>query len=91
MLGETLEDGSGLEAGQTIVIETYGLSDGCDTTLRLYGSTNPERFNHKRLFPAWTGLEFSKPSFADVAGFILCFIGTFAIIGLAVWVASIGS
>ncbi|XAM00438.1 PPC domain-containing protein [Phycisphaeraceae bacterium D3-23] len=32
-----------LEAGQTVVIETYGLSDGCDTTLHLYGSTNPER------------------------------------------------
>ena len=52
---------------------------------------NPDRYDHKRLFPAWTGLEFSRPTVADVAGFIICFIGTFAIIGLAVWVASIGS
>ncbi len=52
---------------------------------------DPDRFNEKRLFPQWTGLEFSKPKVNDVVGFIVCFFGTFAIIGLAIWVASIGS
>ncbi|MFI4862451.1 MAG: PPC domain-containing protein [Phycisphaerales bacterium JB063] len=32
-----------LEAGQTIVIETFGLSDGCDTVIALRKSTNPEQ------------------------------------------------
>ena len=53
--------------------------------------TEPDRFNGKRLFPAWTGLEFSKPKLNDVVGFIVTFVGTFAIIALAIWVASIGS
>lgn len=51
----------------------------------------PDRFDDRRLFPAWTGLEFSRPSLVDIGGFILCFLGTFAIIALAIWVASIGS
>lgn len=31
------------QAGQRVVIETYGLSEGCDTIVQLFGSTDPER------------------------------------------------
>ncbi len=31
------------QAGQRVVIETYGLSENCDTVVQLFGSTDPER------------------------------------------------
>ena len=46
--------------------------------------------NSRRLFPN-SNFEFQKPTTADVVGFVLCFILCFAIIGLAVWAAGLGS
>jgi SSS family solute:Na+ symporter len=50
---------------------------------------NPEALDHKRLLPG-TQLEFQKPTLADVAGFVICFIVCFLFVGLAIWVARIG-
>lgn len=51
---------------------------------------DPEQFESQKLFPG-TSLEFSKPTVADVVGFVVCFLACFGIIGLAIIVASIGS
>ena len=51
---------------------------------------DPSRFDDKRLFTC-LGLEIQKPGFVDVAGFVLGFLTCFAIIGLALWLASLGS
>ena len=51
---------------------------------------DPSRFDDKRLFP-FLGLEIQKPGLADVAGFVVGFLVCFAIIGLTLWLASLGS
>jgi hypothetical protein len=48
------------------------------------------RFDHKRLLP-FAGLEIQKPKVLDVAGFVVAFAICFAIIGLTVWLANLGS
>ena len=50
---------------------------------------DPSRFDGKRLLPI-LGLEIQKPAFVDIAGFVLGFLTCFAIIGLALWLASVG-
>ncbi len=49
-----------------------------------------EAMERKKLFPG-TSFEFQRPNRMDVLGFVLCFVACFAIIGLAVLAASIGS
>ncbi len=51
---------------------------------------NPEATEKNKLFPG-SSLEFYKPSATDVIGFVVSFGVCFAIIGLAVWIATIGS
>ena len=51
---------------------------------------SPDLCEQKKLFPG-SSLEFQRPSWVDVIGFIACFAACFGIIGLAVWLASIGS
>ena len=51
---------------------------------------DPSRFDDKRLLP-FLGLEIQKPGLVDVAGFVIGFLICFSIIGLAVWLASLGS
>lgn len=51
---------------------------------------DPSRFNQKRLFP-FLGLEFQRPKFTDVAGFVICFLVCFGLIWLTVWLAKLGS
>ena len=51
---------------------------------------DPTRFDHRRLFPG-TGLEFQKPRVSDVIGFVACVAVCFGIVGLAIWMASIGA
>ena len=51
---------------------------------------DPTRFDHRRLFPG-TSLEFQKPRVSDVVGFVTCVAVCFGIMGLAIWMASIGS
>ena len=51
---------------------------------------DPTRFDHKKLFPG-TGLEFQRPSLLDAGGFILCLLTCFAIIGVVLLLAEIGS
>ena len=50
----------------------------------------PTRFDHRKLFPG-TSLEFQRPGIVDIGGFILCFVICFAIIGLVLLVAQIGT
>ncbi len=50
----------------------------------------PELCEQKKLFPG-SSLEFQRPNWVDVVGFVACFAACFAIIGLAVWLGSIGS
>jgi len=50
---------------------------------------NVEALEQRKLFPG-SSLEMQKPTRADWVGFVVCFGVCFAIIGLAVWVASIG-
>ena len=50
----------------------------------------PEANEAKKLFPG-TSLEFQRPSWVDIAGFFACFAVCFGVIGLAVWLARIGS
>jgi solute:Na+ symporter, SSS family len=50
---------------------------------------NPDRFNHLKLFPR-SDWEMSRPKFWDITGFLLTFLACFAVIGLAIWVASLG-
>ncbi len=49
----------------------------------------PRRFEHRKIFPN-SDFEMLKPNRLDVAGFVLTFAATFAIVGLAAWVAGIG-
>ena len=51
---------------------------------------DPSRFDDRRLF-RFGGLEIQKPKLVDVAGFFLAFGICFAIIGLTVWLANLGS
>ena len=51
---------------------------------------DPSRFNKKRLFP-FLGLEFQRPKFTDIAGFVVCFLICFGLIWLTVWLAKLGS
>jgi len=50
----------------------------------------PNRFDDRKLFPG-SQLEFQRPTKMDVWGFIGCFAICFAIIGLVLWVAKIGT
>ena len=50
----------------------------------------PEKLEHRKLFPG-TSLEIQRPTFADVAGFVICLAICFGIVYLAVLVASLGS
>ena len=50
----------------------------------------PNRFDDRKLFRN-SSLEFLKPKFIDVFGFILTLLACFAVIGLILWVAGIGS
>ena len=51
---------------------------------------NPARFDHKKLLPG-TSLEFQRPGLLDIGGFVLCFATCFAVIGLVLLVAHIGT
>ncbi len=51
---------------------------------------HPQQFESQKLFPG-SDLEFYRPSRADLVGFLISFVVCFAIIGLAVWVAHLGS
>jgi len=50
----------------------------------------PTRFDHKKMFPN-TNLEIQKPTFVDVAGFVVSVGICFLFLALATWLASIGS
>jgi solute:Na+ symporter, SSS family len=50
----------------------------------------PDRFAHRKLFPK-SDFEFLRPGWVDIGGFVLTFAMCFLIIGLAVWIARIGS
>ena len=52
--------------------------------------TDVSRFEKSKLFPG-TDLEFSRPSFKDIFGFVGTFALCFMIIGLAIWIATIGA
>lgn len=62
-----------------------------DETEMALSYDDPARFDDRRLFPARFGLEFQKPTVADVVGFIACVAMCFVIVWLAVAIASIGS
>ncbi len=49
----------------------------------------PDRFDQKRLTGV-LGLEFQRPKFSDVLGFVVCFLVCFALIGITVWLAKLG-
>ncbi|NQT15513.1 MAG: sodium:solute symporter family protein [Planctomycetes bacterium] len=51
---------------------------------------DPSRFDHKRLVSRF-GLEMQRPNREDIVGFVVCFLICFALIGLTIWLASIGS
>lgn len=51
---------------------------------------DPAHLERAKLFPG-TNLEFGRPTWIDITGFVLSFLGTFGIIWLAVWVAGIGA
>ncbi|MBT3567779.1 MAG: sodium:solute symporter family protein [Opitutae bacterium] len=51
---------------------------------------NPDRFDKNKLFPN-SNLEFQRPTKYDVIGFLICFALCFAIIGLVLLVAQIGT
>tara|TARA_B100001123_G_scaffold250770_1_gene279900 strand:- start:938 stop:2932 length:1995 start_codon:yes stop_codon:yes gene_type:complete len=50
----------------------------------------PQRFDDQKLFPN-TQLEIQRPTQMDIFGFIGCFAMCFAIIGIVLWVAKIGT
>ena len=50
----------------------------------------PSRFDQRKLFPG-TSLEFQRPGIVDIGGFVICFVMCFAIIGLVLLVAQIGT
>jgi len=52
--------------------------------------THPDRFDKNKLFPN-SNLEFQRPTKYDVIGFLICFALCFAIIGLVLLVAQIGT
>ncbi len=51
---------------------------------------NPTRFDDRRLLPG-TDWEFMKPRTKDIVGFLVSVAACFVIIGLLVWIASIGA
>ncbi len=51
---------------------------------------NPWRFDDRRLIP-YFGLEFQKPRPIDAIGFVGVFVACFAIIGLVLWMAKLGT
>ena len=51
---------------------------------------DPQRFDHKKLFPG-SSFEFQRPGKADIVGFLISCLGVVGVILLALWVASIGS
>jgi solute:Na+ symporter, SSS family len=51
---------------------------------------NPQRFDDRRLFPK-TQLEFVRPRPKDVIGFLVCIVICLAIIGLLMWLATLGA
>lgn len=51
---------------------------------------NPSRFDDKRLFTRF-GLEMQRPNRGDIVGFVVCFLICFALIGVTIWLASIGT
>jgi len=51
---------------------------------------NPDRFNHKRMFPGGN-LEFQKPTRADVVGFVSSFGICFLFVWLAIWLTQLGN
>lgn len=51
---------------------------------------NPQRFDDRRLFPN-TQLEFVRPKTKDVVGFLTCVAICVAIIGLLMWLATLGA
>ena len=53
-------------------------------------AADPAALEAKKLFPG-TSLEMQRPSWFDVIGFIVCFVICFGVIGVAVWVAQIGT
>ena len=50
----------------------------------------PDRFNDRKLFPG-SNSEFERPTKMDFRGFVGCFVICFAIIGMVLWVARIGT
>ena len=50
----------------------------------------PDRFNDRKLFPG-SNWEFEQPTKMDFWGFVGCFVICFAIIGMVLWVARIGT
>lgn len=48
---------------------------------------NPSRFDDKRLFK-FGGLEFNRPNFVDVAGFVVSFALCVGVVALLVWIAN---
>ena len=50
----------------------------------------PDRFNDRKLFPG-SNWEFERPTKMDFWGFVGCFVICFAIIGMVLWVARIGT
>ena len=51
---------------------------------------NPEALEAKKLFPG-TNFEFQRPTLTDWLGFLVCVAICFMIIGIAVWVTSLGA
>lgn len=51
--------------------------------------SDPTSYRDRLLFPG-TDWEFSKPSTTDVVGFLACVVTCFVIVGLLIWLASIG-
>jgi hypothetical protein len=49
----------------------------------------PEQFERKKLFPG-TDLEFQRPGTTDIVGFVVSVLVCFGIIGIAVWITTIG-
>ena len=50
---------------------------------------NPGRFDHTKLFPG-SSIELAKWTREDTVGFLLGVLGVLLVIGLTLWVASIG-
>jgi len=50
----------------------------------------PDRYESQKLFPG-TDLEMLRPTALDIGGFLLTFAACFGIVGLVIWVASIGA